>query len=331
MAHETPHDMSDALVVGAGMCGLLCATELQAAGLQVRVLDKGRGVGGRMATRRMAGARLDHGAQFFTVREEAFRQYVDRWRAADVVREWFRHRPGSSGSTGYPRYRGVHGMTDVPKLLAEDLDVHLEERVVALARESGYWYATTEIGRRFSSRHLILTAPLPQSLMLLDTSGVQLPTELDAGLRAIRYEKGLAALVILDRPSDLAHPGGRNLNGGILSWIADNQKKGISPSVPAVTLHATATFAETHWDSPDDVRGPLMLEAAGDLLGSRVVEYRCHRWGYARPVSTWPERYVMDAELGLILAGDAFGGTRVEGAAVSGLAAAAAAIEAFRS
>lgn len=68
---------TDVLIIGGGISGLLCATELKRAGMSVRVVDKGRGVGGRMATRRMAGGRLDHGAQFFTVRDERYQAYVD--------------------------------------------------------------------------------------------------------------------------------------------------------------------------------------------------------------------------------------------------------------
>lgn len=78
---------TDILIIGAGISGLVCATELQRAGLNVCLVDKGRGVGGRMATRRMGGGRLDHGAQFFTVRDARFRAYVEEWLEADVVRE----------------------------------------------------------------------------------------------------------------------------------------------------------------------------------------------------------------------------------------------------
>ena len=60
------------VVVGAGISGLLAAQELTAAGWRVVVLDKGRGVGGRMATRRVGDGTFDHGAQFFTVRGERF-------------------------------------------------------------------------------------------------------------------------------------------------------------------------------------------------------------------------------------------------------------------
>ena len=44
------------------------------------IVDKGRSVGGRLATRRIGPGRADHGAQFFTVRSDKFQGYVDRWQ-----------------------------------------------------------------------------------------------------------------------------------------------------------------------------------------------------------------------------------------------------------
>ncbi|MSO32728.1 MAG: FAD-dependent oxidoreductase, partial [Ilumatobacteraceae bacterium] len=58
------------VVVGAGIAGLTAARALSHAGHSVIVLDKGRSVGGRMATRRIGDATVDHGAQFFTVRSD---------------------------------------------------------------------------------------------------------------------------------------------------------------------------------------------------------------------------------------------------------------------
>ena len=78
----------DVVVIGAGMSGLVAARELVAAGARVRVIDKGRSVGGRLATRRIGDARLDHGAQFFTVRTPAFQQRVDDWLDRGLVRVW---------------------------------------------------------------------------------------------------------------------------------------------------------------------------------------------------------------------------------------------------
>jgi len=65
------------VIVGAGISGLVAARELAAHDVDVTVVDKGRSVGGRLATRRIGDARLDHGAQFFTVRTPAFQACVD--------------------------------------------------------------------------------------------------------------------------------------------------------------------------------------------------------------------------------------------------------------
>src|SRR3712207_9580914 len=86
------------IVVGAGISGLLAARELQAEGWRVTVLDKGRGVGGRMATRRVGGGNFDHGAQFFTVRGGRFAGLVEGWAAGGGV--------GGGGTGGAPGRRG---------------------------------------------------------------------------------------------------------------------------------------------------------------------------------------------------------------------------------
>lgn len=318
---------TDVLIIGAGISGLLCATELQRAGHSVRVVDKGRGFGGRMATRRMAGGRLDHGAQFFTVRDKRLQTYVDEWFEAGIIKEWFRHSKEDSNPEGYPRYCGINGMTDVPKHLAADLDVVRSERISGLSRDVDCWVATSENGAIFSARYLVVSAPLPQALTLLDTTGLNYAGADEPALRRIRYAKGLATLAILDGPSKLPDDGHVRIFESPLSWIADNRIKGISPDVTALTIHADADFAEKHWDSPDDRRGPLMLEAAKPWLGSEVKEYSCHRWGFTTPLNPWHEKYFTNPSIKLTLAGDSFGGARVEGAAISGIEAAASVIQ----
>lgn len=314
-------EITDVLIIGAGISGLLSATELKKAGRSVRILDKGRGLGGRMATRRMGNARLDHGAQFFTVRDPVFQRYVDEWLSAGVLREWFRHAPYDSSADEHPRYCGDSGMTDVPKYLAKQLEVHRSETVVSVRREAVLWEVVSASGHIYRAQHLIVTAPLPQALALLDTSGLDYAGEAIRPLRAIRYERGLATLAVLDGPSGLADGGFVKLRNSPLSWIADNQVKGISPKSPCVTIHASAAFAEEHWDSTDAVRGGLMLEMAAQYLSAQVREYSCHRWGFTLPVNPYPELCFANSDLNLVLAGDAFGGSRVEGAALSGLAA----------
>lgn len=66
-----------AAVIGAGLAGLACATDLVAAGATVRVLEAGDAVGGRMRTDRQAGFLLDRGFQVFNTSYPQVRRRID--------------------------------------------------------------------------------------------------------------------------------------------------------------------------------------------------------------------------------------------------------------
>ena len=319
---------SSCVVVGAGISGLLAARELAAAGWRVVVLDKGRGVGGRMATRRVGDGTFDHGAQFFTVRGERFEKLVSGWLEEGVVEEWsrgFADAEGRLNEDGYPRYRGSHGMTSVPKHLARGLDVRAGERVAEVAFHEGAWEARTEAGSRVTGGALLLTTPVPQSLALLRGDDV-LPDEARRILGEISYSPCLALMALLDGPTGVPEPGGVQIKGEPLDWIGDNQRKGISEA-PAVTIHAGPEWSRAHFDDDEMRIEASLLEFAGERLetglSSRVVETSLARWRYSWVTRPHPEPcFVAREDPPLLFAGDAFGPSKVEGAALSGLAAA---------
>ncbi|MFN0149422.1 MAG: NAD(P)/FAD-dependent oxidoreductase [bacterium] len=322
------------IVVGAGMAGLMAARRLTSAGVRVLVVDKGRGVGGRMATRRAPGLPAgragvwDHGAQFFTAREEAFRTLVSGWLDSGVAQIWADAFPGDAApeaSRPHPRYRGTSGMAGVAKFLARGLDVHLSARVVALRLRDRRWQLETEAGDRHVADAVVLTPPVPQSLSLLDAGGVKLHDSLRSGLEGIAYAPCIAILARLEGRSAVPEPGGVRLSGEPLAWIADNRVKGISPEATTLTLHAGPVFSRAQWDSDLDGLARFLLEQARPWLGTEASDWQVHRWLYSQPTVTHPNRCVSIPDCGapLVLCGDAFGGPRVEGAALSGIAAAA--------
>lgn len=168
----------------------------------------------------------------------------------------------------------------------------------------------------------------PQSLALLDAGAVDLPPDLRARLAAIEYDRCLAVMAVLDEPSSrIPFPGGLSPVSGPLVWISDNQAKGISP-VPAVTLHATAAFSLEHWDRDRTETGLLLIEAAREWIGPGIREFQVHGWRYSRPrISDEFPCMVACQRPPLVLAGDAFGPGGIEGAALSGLAAARAIVQ----
>ena len=326
---DNPQENS-CVVVGAGISGLLAARELRDAGWRVTVLDKGRGVGGRMATRRFGGASFDHGSQFFTVRGDRFGGLVEGWISAGAAAEWARGFADAGGQRppdGHPRYRGSEGMTSIPKYLAEGLDVRTGERAVTVEQTDGGWRVACESGERAEGRALLLTAPVPQSLALLAESGGFAPTdEASRQLGGIAYDPCLAVMALLEGPSPVPEPGGVQIKTEPLDWIGDNARKGISER-PGVTIHGGPQWSREHYeDAEEDITRDL-LSFAGEQLGadlaSATVETSLARWRYSWVTSAHPEPCLVASEdPPLVFCGDGFGQPKVEGAALSGLAAA---------
>jgi hypothetical protein len=311
-------------VVGAGLAGLMAGRSLVDAGHEVLLLDKGRSPGGRLATRRLGRGTLDHGAQFFTVRSDEFAAHVDRWTEQGLVQEWCR---GFAVDDGHPRFVVNGGMNALAKHLAAGLDVRCSTLVFAVrAGESRAWSVGLDDGTDLAVDAVVLTCPLPQSFSLLITAGVELPQD----LRSTDYDRTLALLTVLDGPPAVPAPGGVQDADETFSFIGDNQAKGVS-AIPAVTFHARADWSLERWDRPRDEVHAELVERARPWLGdATIVEAQVKRWRFATPQQIWPDRcWVAPASPGrtsgsLVLAGDAFAGPRIEGAALSGLAAAAA-------
>ena len=310
------------IVIGAGISGCACAHQLFHAEHQVTVVEKGRGIGGRMATRRMEGARIDHGAQFFTTRDPRLQQLNQKWLKEEQVSPWYDRVPGRPDIPSDMRYRGNRGMTGPAKSLTQNCLLALNFFVEKIEREKKWKVVEREgEGRMLEADHLVITIPSVQMLQLFERSEINLEPGTMSGLQSIRHTQCLAILGILDRSSKLTQPGAVTHPCKHLDWLSDNQVKGIS-EVPAITLHSSAEFSDQYWNIPDLEWASELLAPAEDVLDAKIISWVSHRWGFAKPLVTFGKSHYHIPELGLTLAGDGFGGERVEGAAISGLDAA---------
>lgn len=328
-------EAADVVIVGAGLSGLNAAQVLQQAEHTTILLDKGRRAGGRLATKEFAGSRADHGAQFFSVRSSELRQRVEAWAKQGLVYEW--SRGWSDGSIqsnrpdGYPRYAVRGGMNQLAQHLAHGLDVRPSTRVSRLEKTVEGWvvYANaypfeSSPEQAFRAKAILLTPPVPQSLALLDSSDVVLPDSQRQALENIEYGPCLAGLFKIEGVLGLPYPGALQRHNATFSWIADNQRKGVSPDVHMITVHASPDWSREHYrDDPDDILDAMWQELVSLADADIHMKDRLfHRWGYSIPLVTHDERVMLaEGVPPLIFAGDAFGGPRVEGAFLSGLAA----------
>ncbi len=206
-------------------------------------------------------------------------------------------------------------MRRIPEFLARDLEVHTGSLVERLEPATGR--VALHTGERLiEAGAAVITPPLPQSLALLEASGLGVPD-----LPGIEYRACMAVMAHLDGPSGLPN-GHLTVGDGRIAWLADNAHKGTS-LVPSLTIHSSPEFAADHLDDDPSSWAGLLVEAAGSYLQCGVTAALGHRWRYAEPTEVFDTgSMLLETSPPLVLAGEAFAGAKVEGAALSGLSAA---------
>ncbi|MCA9835632.1 MAG: FAD-dependent oxidoreductase [Trueperaceae bacterium] len=313
--------MVDFLLIGAGIAGLTAARQLSSA-YSVVVLEKSRGLGGRSATRRLEGNRVDHGAQYFTVRDERFQEQVNEWLGQDKAFVWSHgfHTYSQQGlkpaTKGHPRYTLRNGMNEVGKLLSEGLEVKTQTRAHKISKQKDYYLVETEEGQAFEAKRVIVNAPAEQALALLEPS----KNELQDKLASVKMVPCFALMP--GYPLQLA-PEWQGIHvetESSLAWISHDSSKRLNPAHTVLTLHSTPEFAQVHFDVNPDELAQTMLTDLGkiDDRFTAPLFSSWHRWKYAQVSNSLEERF-LNVEDSLFFCGDWCGGAKLESAYLSGL------------
>ncbi len=315
-------------IIGAGIAGLSCATQLARHGCAVSVFDKSRGPAGRMSTRRGEGWQCDHGAQYFTARSPEFRAEVARWQAAGAAAPWparlavLGEPPGSRlPDAALQRFVGTPRMTAPARLLAAGLPLALQTTITAITPEPAGWRLDAAehgpIAQRFD--RVVLAVPAPQAVPLVQPVAAGLAAvAAGARMRAcwalmLRYAEPLAL------PFDAAF-----VNSGPLRWVARDSSKPGRHAPDTWLLHAGAAWSEARLEQAPEAVAEALLEAFA-AFGARTPDsWSAHRWRYADTEPAIDRGHVLDAPLGIGLCGDWLNGGKVEGAWLSGRALAEA-------
>ncbi|SMP71675.1 hypothetical protein SAMN06265222_11496 [Neorhodopirellula lusitana] len=326
VTRSTCGPMPTVAVIGAGLSGLACARTLSDHGFDVKVFEKSRGLGGRMATRRADDTlRFDHGAQYFTARDSNFKRYVRSWTQDGVVQPWqARIAVLESGKVqefkqGTERFVAVPGMNAIGKHLATNLQIRLQTRVAPPQRINDKWQLCSEDEETLGSFDMIVVAaPADQATSLL--SGARLLAS-----RSANAEMSGCWCLMLSLAEDLdCEFDAAFVHQSPLSWISNNASKpGRNLGHQAWTIHATPQWSQEHLDAPAEQVEQLLLEEFWKAVGLSPephVHLKSHLWRYALPSTPLPERFLFDPKQQIGACGDWCGGPRVEGAFLSGIA-----------
>ena len=301
--------MDPVVVVGAGISGIAAARALGAGGREVVVLDRGRRIGGRMASRRTDGRVVDTGASYFTISDDRFEAVVERWRSRGLARPWtdtlmVAHDGDLEPKPGPVRWAAPGGL----RSLVEDLAVGLDVREAAVERVGP---GPTVDG--LPAVAVVLAMPDPQAVRLLDPAYASLATTLDDP-----FDPVLALTATWPERCWPDVDGAFVAGDAVLDWVADDGRRR-GDGAPVLVAHSTSSFAAEHLAEPDDA-ADAMAVALRDVLGIATEPSSTHvqRWTFGKPTGSREERFALDDSL-VGVCGDAFSDRpRVEAAYLSG-------------
>ena len=302
-------------IVGAGMAGLAAARVLRGANVRCTLFDKSRGLGGRMATRRVGDLQFDHGAQYFTAKGERFCALVEDWRASGSAAEWF------DGA-----YVGAPTMTAPARALAQGCDVVAGCEVKALRRTDAGWTIVAADGAPDAPGNggfdaVLLALPAPQIAPILAAAGLSF-RELDN----VVYAPCWALMLAFDGRIDLAWPWLREDDADI-AWIARNAAKPArGGAMETFVAHASAAWSRRNLEhTPERAIAELLPLFATATGVTREPAYAAaHRWRFALVETPAGAPCLWNESAGVGACGDWCIGPRVEAAFESGEAMAQA-------
>ncbi len=293
--------MWDVAVIGAGLSGLICARELSKAGQRVCILDKSRGLGGRIATRRAHQVRIDHGLRYWQS-SAVLAPLIDELLSEHILKPW--------AVTAYeilqrevitqvnpdeqaPIYVSPEGMSAVGKYLAKDFsrdqNLLLEHRAIAidpLTKESaGGWRIECEGGQIITAKKCAIAIPAAQAAHLLKTYAADSRSDPAAvisqaiqSLKAVDYWPSLTVMAGYDE--QYSHEMGElDPNGWMVTdkagtsteWIGlDNSKRNGFQKGQSQADQSQADQSQA--DQSQQTKGPVIVIHAQGNFAQRYID-----------------------------------------------------------
>ena len=309
-------------VIGAGIAGLSCASQLQSFGLSVDLFEKSRGPSGRMSTRQTPEWSADHGAQYFTARDPRFIQEVEEWMKNGVADIWrprlqvFEGMAWHENHSREIRYVGTPNMNSPGKFLAKGLPIQYEKTISQIDRRKDQWVLqcteSGEIGTMYD--FVVLALPAPQASALVQNIDPRL-----SSITNTAQMKGCWTMMAYFPHQLTLEYDAAFINGEPISWICQNASKPMRPAKRVWTIHGNPSWSQANIELSKEEAQSRMLECLVKLgFDCRDAEISMHRWRYASGALEHPIHHLWLNDISLGLCGDWLNRGRVEGGWLSG-------------
>jgi len=313
----------ETLIIGAGIAGLTAARSL---GESCLVVDKSRGVGGRMATRRVDSQPVDHGMPFLAARTPEFQNKIAHWKALNLCHQWissiadFDNGKYEIRKLASPLECVPGGMTAIAKYEAEGVEIEKSVPITNLRELQGNYIAETSEGPLVQAKQVIITTPAPQALRIC-AELVDEPTV--AQLSSIEYLPTLTA--IIECPDFSPDWSLADVSNAQLGRVVYDSTKRNDPGKSIFVLHGSDSFNRLELEAPPEQWSASLLDSArkeiDPAFGNSSILHT-HRWRFARVSKPLANMSFLPLHDRMVFAGDSFAHGDLESAWLSGAQAA---------
>lgn len=311
-------------VIGAGLAGLNLARLLSDVA-EVVVFEKSDKLGGRIATHHASGFSFDHGAQFFTAKTQAFKDFVKELQSQGVVTEWNASfvELEPSGITSrrvwgdeFPHYVGTPAMNSIGQYLAKNIDVRLNQLITGIKKIESGWFVETESSESGPFDWMVVTIPAEQAKAILPET-----VHPKINLQDVTMQPCFALMLAYQKPNffdwDAAF-----VSKSILSWVSVNSSKPKRGDHFTVVAMSTNDWAKINFDKSESSVIEEMFDALANISNKNLADasyIKLKRWKYANAFRQEPVLEMIDESSQLACCGDWCISGRIESAFISSL------------
>ena len=309
-------------IIGSGLAGISTALLLKDQA-DITLFEKARGVSGRMSTRMADPYLFDHGAQYFTVRTDAFRSFVHPLLEAGVVARWnanyveldrdkiIKYKDWAEEE---PRYVGVPRMNSINKYLARNLKIKVNTRIKKLEKGAS-WSLLDEEGNKYSEFDWVIAAipPLQVAELLPDSFKYY------KDIKNIEMHPSFSLMLGFEKEVNITFDAAKIINSDI-SWISIDSRKPFRNNYFAIIAQSSAEYAAQNIGGDKTHVMEYLIQETSDVLSqdlNSAVHKNIHGWLYANAVDKGKNVEFFDIDEKIAVCGDWCCGGRVEGAFLS--------------
>lgn len=311
---KTREHSAQIVIIGAGPTGLTCGALLQSRGYAPLILEKSRGIGGRLATRRLDGAQFDHGAPFVQLKHPETRDWIsDLAKAGSAM---------TATDDGAPdaTFVGVPGMSRLCRPMADTLDIRFHTEITTMERVNELWHIKSA-EEHFQAKTVIVAIPAPQALRIL---GHIAPVK--RALASVSLTPCWTLMVQFESPLPQDWTPARPF----AKVIHDSTKPGRTQGNCWV-LHCTPDWSRDNLERDKDDVCAILLSSLKSQLGKPpdIRLAMAHRWRFAETQTPMGAPLLALPQEQLFIGGDWSIGDRAEHGVLSARALVDAAVQAM--